>query len=111
MAALIRAIKTFCQTCLGFFTIGVALSDIQWSTMLSVAAVAAIYSLFTSIVGGIPEVNTDGTLIIKDTVPNEAAVWQFQVDTPLDEIEKASTIRLRVENYSNTSRSESNGKS
>lgn len=53
-AAAIRAIKTFAQSMASMITVGLALSEISWGYVGSVAAVAAIYSLLTS-VGGIPE--------------------------------------------------------
>lgn len=51
----IRAIKTFAQSFGGFITVGAALSDIDWKYAISVAVVAAILSIVTSI-AGIPEV-------------------------------------------------------
>lgn len=55
-AAGIRAIKTVAQTALGMITVGVAIQDVDWLVVASVASVAGIYSLLTSIVG-IPEVD------------------------------------------------------
>lgn len=54
-AAGIRAIKTFAQTFVGGITVGTALSEINWPYIASVATVAAIFSIGTS-VAGIPEV-------------------------------------------------------
>lgn len=51
----VRAIKTFAQSLGSMITVGVALNEIKWGYALSVAAVAMIYSLITS-VAGIPEV-------------------------------------------------------
>lgn len=59
-AAGIRALKTFLQVALGFITVGAAISDINWGLMLSTATVAAIYSIATSIITGLPEVPDDG---------------------------------------------------
>ena len=53
-AAGIRALKTFCQTMLGMIAVGAAVSEVQWSYVFSVAIVAAILSMLTS-VAGIPE--------------------------------------------------------
>lgn len=53
-AAAIRAIKTFAQTFVGGITVGAALSEINWQYIASVAVVAAIFSIGTS-VAGIPE--------------------------------------------------------
>lgn len=54
-AAGTRAVRTFAQTFAGFITVGAAINEIDWSYILSVSAVAAIYSVVTS-VAGLPEV-------------------------------------------------------
>ena len=54
-AAGIRALKTFAQAMIGSIAVGAALDEIQWSYVLSVAVVAALLSLLTS-VAGLPEV-------------------------------------------------------
>jgi len=53
-AAAIRAVKTVAQTGLGMITIGVAMDGVNWQYVGSVALVAGIYSLLTSM-AGIPE--------------------------------------------------------
>lgn len=58
-AALIRAIKTVAQTALGMITVGMAADEVNWSYVASVALVAGIYSLLTSI-AGLPEVESAG---------------------------------------------------
>lgn len=55
-AALIRAIKTAAQVALGMMTVGMAASEIDWLNVASVSAVAALYSLITSL-AGLPEVD------------------------------------------------------
>ena len=57
-AAGIRAIKTFAQTAASLITVGALVSEIQWGMVFSAAAVAAIYSLLTSI-AGLPELEYD----------------------------------------------------
>lgn len=57
-AAGIRAIKTFAQALIAGIGTGVALLEVNWSYALSVAAVAAILSLLTSL-AGLPEVEDD----------------------------------------------------
>lgn len=54
-STIIRAIKTFAQVAASMITVGVAITDINWKIVFSVAFVAAIYSILTSI-GGLPEV-------------------------------------------------------
>lgn len=53
--ALIRAIRTFAQTFASMMTIGALWSEIQWTHALSVAGVAFVYSILTSIATGLPE--------------------------------------------------------
>lgn len=54
-AAAIRAIKTAAQVALGMITVGAAVNEIDWVHLASVSAVAALYSLITSL-AGLPEV-------------------------------------------------------
>ena len=56
--AAVRAIKTVAQTALGLITVGSAMSDIHWTVVLSVSAVAGLYSMLTSI-AGLPEVSKE----------------------------------------------------
>lgn len=60
IAALVRSLRTFAQTFVGFIAVGAALEEIQWLRALSVSAVAAILSILTSIATGLPEVDADG---------------------------------------------------
>ena len=55
IAALIRAIKTFFQTFAGFIAVGAAMNEVEWLKALSVAGVAFILSIVTSL-AGLPEV-------------------------------------------------------
>ena len=57
------------------FTVGMALHDVNWLHVLSVAAVAAIYSLLTSAVGKLPELEKndltpDGSIVIDESDPD-----------------------------------------
>lgn len=55
--ALIRAIRTFAQTALAMITVGAAFNEVDWLRMLSVAGVAAVGSILTSLATGLPEVD------------------------------------------------------
>lgn len=55
-AAGIRMLRTMAQVALGMITVGMTLSEIDWMNVLSVSAVAAIYSFLTSIITDLPEV-------------------------------------------------------
>ena len=59
IAASVRAIKTMAQTALSLLTVGVAVEEVAWVNVASVALVAGIYSLITS-VAGLPEVELEG---------------------------------------------------
>ena len=56
VAAGVRAVKTMAQTALSLLTVGVAVEEVSWLNVASVALVAGIYSLITSI-AGLPEVD------------------------------------------------------
>lgn len=46
----IRAVKTMAQTALSLFTIGQAVTDISWASVVSISLVSGLYSVLTSIV-------------------------------------------------------------
>lgn len=46
----IRAVKTMAQTALSLFTIGQAVTDISWASVISISLVSGLYSVLTSIV-------------------------------------------------------------
>lgn len=57
-AAGIRALKTFAQAALSMLTVGQAFIEVNWINLLSVAGVAAVISILTSL-AGLPEVKED----------------------------------------------------
>lgn len=59
--ASIRAIRTMAQTMCSFITIGLAISEIDWASALSISLVAGIYSIVNSIATGLPEVDNGNT--------------------------------------------------
>ena len=46
----IRAVKTMAQTALSLFTIGQAVTDVSWASVISISLVSGLYSVLTSIV-------------------------------------------------------------
>ena len=95
-AALIRAIKTAAQVVLSMITIGAAISEIDWLNVASVAAVAFLYSIVTSL-AGLPEVNgeIDGTFLI-DTTDPEVNRYRLQYDRDLEDIAKQKSVTFKV---------------
>lgn len=53
-AAGIRAVKTFAQTLLATIPVGISIAEVEWTTCLGIAALAAVLSLLTSL-AGLPE--------------------------------------------------------
>ena len=58
IAALIRAVRTFAQTFASMIAVGAAFSEVEWLRALSVAGVAFVLSILTSLATGLPEVET-----------------------------------------------------
>lgn len=70
-AALIRAIKTFAQAMVAQIGAGsVGIVQFDWVGALSVSAMAAVLSIFTSL-AGLPEVQLTETLYALDNDPDE----------------------------------------
>lgn len=59
VAALIRAVRTLAQTAIATIGTTALLEEINWAVVGSASAVAAILSILTSIVTGLPEVEGD----------------------------------------------------
>lgn len=57
-AALIRALKTFCQTMVSLLTVGNVLSSFNWVEIISISGTSAVVSILTSI-AGLPEVEKE----------------------------------------------------
>ena len=57
-AALIRAIKTVCQTAVGTIGASTMIEAVDWKVVLSASLLAGLVSLLTSL-GGLPEVSDD----------------------------------------------------
>lgn len=64
-AAFYRAVRTFCQTAIATIGTAAVLEEINWAVVGSASAVAALLSLLTSIVTGLPEVS-EGKIIFRN---------------------------------------------
>ena len=59
IAALIRALRTLCQTAVATIGTSALLSEVNWIAVGSASVLAAILSLLTSVATGLPEVDKD----------------------------------------------------
>ena len=100
-AALVRAVKTFAQTMLGVVVVGKAVDEIDWKYAFSVAIVAAIASILTSI-AGIPEASTDGTLLIDTTDPNKD-IYRMSFNSALEDLKNKKRVVVKVDPTANLS--------
>ena len=55
-AALIRSIRTICQTAVASIGTAIALNEVDWIYVISASALAGILSILNSIATGLPEV-------------------------------------------------------
>lgn len=56
-AALIRSIRTICQTAVASIGTAIALNEVDWIYVISASALAGILSILNSIATGLPEVD------------------------------------------------------
>lgn len=98
-AAAIRAVRTIAQVALGMITVGAAVSDINWLSVLSVSVVAGVYSILTSVATKLPETDcSDGTLQIDTSNPAQDS-YLMNFDTPLNDIKNKKTVSLKVDPF------------
>ena len=57
-AALIRAVKTMCQTALATISTSAVIEEVNWRVVASASILAGVLSILTSI-AGLPEVKED----------------------------------------------------
>lgn len=75
-AAGVRALRTFLQVILAVWTAGQLITEVDWRFLLMSAFSSAVYSLLTSILSGLPEVQLADTLYSLDNVGEEDAdMW------------------------------------
>ena len=77
-AALIRAIKTVCQTAVAIIGTTKVMSEVDWLAVLSASALAGILSILTSIAAGLPEVQLASTLYDLDNEGDEEYLAEYE---------------------------------
>lgn len=101
IAALIRAIRTMAQTALSMLTVGMAISDVDWLQLASITIVAGVISILTSLATGLPEVTTDGAVVVDVESDDESGLVGLKLDgevtkDKLAQLKKKGKISLRV---------------
>lgn len=100
-AALIRMLRTAAQVALGMFTVGMAVHEVDWLHVLSVTAVAAVYSLLTSVATNLPELEEpvvipDGDMIIDESNHDVYGMAINFGRKTVEELSKKSIVALNV---------------
>lgn len=73
-SALIRAIRTICQTAVAVIGTAFVLSDVNWWVVVSASLLAGILSVLTSVATGLPEVEYEQHLYMSVEEPDDAEV-------------------------------------
>lgn len=72
--ALIRAIRTVCQTAIGLIPASAMISEVDWRLVASASVLAGIVSILTSIATGLPEVDAEKAAWMSYDEPDDAEV-------------------------------------
>lgn len=73
-SALIRAIRTVCQTAVAMIGTAVVLSDVNWWMVASASILAGILSILTSVATGLPEADYEMALYMNHDEPEDSEV-------------------------------------
>lgn len=77
-AALIRAVRTFLQVILAVWTAGQLITEVDWKFLLMSAFSSAVYSMLTSILAGLPEVQLADTLYALDNEADDDYMEEYE---------------------------------
>ena len=71
-ATAIRAIRTFLQVVLAVWTAGTLITEVDWKMLLLSAISASIYSVLTSLLTGLPEVEYSQHIYMSADEPTDS---------------------------------------
>ena len=72
--ALIRCVRTICQTAIATIGSAVVFTDVNWPMVISASCLAGILSLLTSVATGLPEVEYAEHIHMSHDEPEDAEV-------------------------------------
>ena len=75
----IRALRTFLQVILAVWTAGQLITEVDWKMLLLSAVSASIYSVLTSILTGLPEVDYEKHIHMSKEEPDDSEVEDYEV--------------------------------
>lgn len=73
-ATAIRAIRTFLQVVLAVWTAGTLITEVDWKMLLLSAISASIYSVLTSLLTGLPEVDYAQHIYMSADEPRDSCI-------------------------------------
>ena len=75
----IRAVRTFLQVVLAVWTAGTLITEVDWKMLLLSAVSASIYSVLTSLLTGLPEVEYSQHIYMSVDEPTDSWVEEEEV--------------------------------
>jgi len=78
-ATAIRAVRTFLQVILAVWTAGTLITEVDWKMLLLSAVSASIYSVLTSLLTGLPEVDYEKHIYMSAEEPEDSEVEDYEV--------------------------------
>ena len=75
----IRALRTFLQVILAVWTAGQLITEVDWKLVLLSAFSSAVYSVLTSILTGLPEVDYEKHIHMSKDEPEDSEVEDYEV--------------------------------
>lgn len=78
-ATAIRAVRTFLQVVLAVWTAGTLITEVDWKMLLLSAVSASIYSVLTSLLTGLPEVDYAQHIYMSADEPADSWIEEEEV--------------------------------